>query len=60
RQLAQELVALHPKMKVVFISGHDAAATCGAAGAEGAVLLRKPFTPDVLARKARELLDKRS
>ncbi len=60
RQLAQELVALHPKMKVVFKSGHDAAATCGAAGAEGAVLLRKPFTPDVLARKARELLDKRS
>jgi|GEM_PF-973910 len=60
RQLAQALVALHPKMKVVFISGHDDAATCVGASAEGAVLLRKPFTPDVLARKARELLEKSS
>jgi len=60
RQLAQKLVALYPTMKVLFISGHDDAATCGAASAEGAALLTKPFTPDVLARKARELLDKSS
>ena len=58
RKLAQKLVALHPEMKVLLISGHDDAATCG--DAEGAALLTKPFTPDVLARKARELLDSSS
>ena len=57
RQLADQLVASYPKMKVLFISGNDDAATCGGVNPEGTALLIKPFTPDVLARKARELFD---
>lgn len=57
RQLAYELVARHPKMKVLFISGNEDAATCGGANLERTALLQKPFTPEVLARKMRELLD---
>ncbi|TLY29231.1 MAG: response regulator [Nitrospirae bacterium] len=60
RQLAHELVARHPKLKVLFISGDKDAATCGGANPEETALLQKPFTPDVLARKMRELLDQSS
>jgi signal transduction histidine kinase len=58
RELAEHLVPLRPHMRVLFISGHsgDAVARHGVFDADAA-FLRKPFTPDVLARKVRAVLD---
>jgi hypothetical protein len=45
-------------MKVLFISGYtdDAIVRKGVLGPDAA-FLQKPFTPEVLARRVRELLD---
>jgi DNA-binding response OmpR family regulator len=58
RQLAQELAHSRPKMKVLYLSGY----TPDAVGRHGVfenqtVLLQKPFTPDELAQKVRNVLD---
>jgi signal transduction histidine kinase len=56
--LADRLVALRTDMRVLFISGHpgDAVARHGVLP-PSAAFLQKPFTPDTLARKVREILD---
>jgi CheY-like chemotaxis protein len=56
--LADRLVALRKDMRVLFISGHpgDAVARHGVLP-PSAAFLQKPFTPDTLARKVREILD---
>ncbi len=57
-ELAQRLASLCPQMRVLLMSGYSADAN-----RNGGVLdpdlafLQKPFTPDVLARKVREVLD---
>ncbi len=58
RQLAECLHGLHPEMKILYLSGYtdDAIVRHGVHEAEVA-FLRKPFTPEALARKVRELLD---
>lgn len=54
-ELAREMVRQHPGMRVLFITGYpDAAKTA----ASGAVLLSKPFSRDLLARKLHEVLDR--
>jgi signal transduction histidine kinase len=57
--LADRLVALRTDMRVLFISGHpgDAVARHGVLPLSAA-FLQKPFTPAMLARKVREILDK--
>jgi two-component system cell cycle sensor histidine kinase/response regulator CckA len=57
RELAEALVARQPDLRVLFMSGYtdDHVLAHGVAG--GAGFLHKPFTPDVLARKVREVLD---
>ena len=57
-QLAQQLVPLRPGMKVLYLSGYtdDAIVQHGIINAE-TPFLQKPFTPDGLARKVREVLD---
>jgi CheY-like chemotaxis protein len=59
RQVAERLAALRPGVRALFVSGYtdDAVVRHGLGGAE-AVFLQKPFTPDALARKVRELLDR--
>jgi hypothetical protein len=61
RELARKLAALHPEMKVLFVSGYtqDAVQHHGVLDA-GATFLQKPFTLDALARKVREVLDSSS
>jgi PAS domain S-box-containing protein len=58
RELAQSLEILHPGIKVLYMSGYtdDAIVRHGLLDQEIA-FLQKPFTPDALMRKMREVLD---
>ncbi len=55
-ELAAKLRAEAVDLRVLFISGYADAAAMAAEVAGGAGLLQKPFTPDALQRKVRELL----
>jgi two-component system cell cycle sensor histidine kinase/response regulator CckA len=58
RELAQRLAPVRPDMKVLYMSGYtdDAIVRHGVLGA-GMAFLSKPFTPDALAAKVREVLE---
>ena len=58
REVAHQLMALRPDMKVLYISGYidDAGLRSGADRARTS-FLQKPFTPEALARKVRDVLD---
>src|SRR6266702_1387441 len=56
-KLAEKLAALRPNMKVLFISGYtDTDLLDENALIAGAALLEKPFSPDTLLLKMREML----
>ena len=57
-ELAKRMVLHRPEMKVLFTSGHtdDAIVHQGVLD-EGVLFLGKPFSPEGLARKVREVLD---
>jgi two-component system cell cycle sensor histidine kinase/response regulator CckA len=56
-ELAERFVVLHPEARVLFMSGYaDDALLTRVRGTTGA-FLPKPFTPDALAKKVREVLD---
>jgi two-component system, cell cycle sensor histidine kinase and response regulator CckA len=58
RELATQLLALRPDMKVLYMSGYtDDAVVRHGVLQEGIAYLQKPFTPDSLARKVRAVLD---
>jgi PAS domain S-box-containing protein len=57
-QLAQQLIAERPALRVLYVSGYtDEAIVRHGLLARGLNYLQKPFTPAVLARKVREVLD---
>jgi len=58
REAMQRLREIRPELRVLYMSGHpgDDLADQGILG-PGIAFLRKPFTPDELARKVRETLD---
>ena len=58
RQLAEELKNLRPGLKVLYVSGYmdDAIIRHGLLTAKTA-FLQKPYSPDALAQKVREVLD---
>ena len=60
RVLAEQLLPQRPQLKVVYMSGYTGQ-TVGAHGvlAEGSYFLPKPFTREALARKIREVLDRK-
>ena len=56
--LAERLVAMHPAMATLFMSGYgDYSAESIAHSRARTGFLQKPFAPDVVARKVRDLLD---
>jgi two-component system cell cycle sensor histidine kinase/response regulator CckA len=58
RELAEHLVSANPKTKVLYMSGYtdDAIVHHGVLGSDMA-FLQKPFSPDSVVRKVREVLD---
>jgi PAS domain S-box-containing protein len=60
-QLAEQLLSLHPQIKVLYMSGYtDNAIVHHGVLKDGVNYIQKPFTIDGLARKMREVLDKDS
>jgi len=58
RELAQRLATLRPDLKVLYMSGYtDDAIVRHGVLASGIAFLSKPFTPNALALKVREVLD---
>jgi PAS domain S-box-containing protein len=60
RRLAEQLGPLRPEMKVVYISGYtdDTILRHGLADSAVSILVPKPFTPDGLIAKVREVLER--
>ena len=58
RELAQRLATVRPETRVLFMSGYtDDAIVRHGVLEEGTAFLSKPFTPDSLSTKVREVLD---
>jgi two-component system, cell cycle sensor histidine kinase and response regulator CckA len=58
RELAEQFAKLKPHAKVLFMSGYtDDAIVRHGVLRPGTAYLQKPFSPDTLARKVREVLD---
>jgi CheY-like chemotaxis protein len=61
RQLADEVVRRHPDVRVLFTTGYTPNAILHHGRLdEGVSLTSKPFTPEALAAKVRELVDKKA
>ena len=57
-ELAEQLTAIHPEMKVLYMSGYaDNAIVRHGVLPAGAAFVQKPFTPGALSNKIREVLD---
>ena len=60
RQLADQLLAQRPDMKVIYMSGYTSTVALDHGIAEGVAFLQKPILPEALARKVRAVLDETS
>ncbi|HEX3645330.1 MAG TPA: response regulator [Vicinamibacterales bacterium] len=57
RELADRLAPIRPTMKTLFMSGYTDHSLRHNDVPTGALLLQKPFTPEILARRVRNILD---
>lgn len=58
RALAEQLVPVHPEMRILYMSGYTDSFIAGHGVLEpGTELLHKPFTEQALLRKVRQILD---
>ena len=57
--LVRRLAPLCPRMRVLYISGYIDEALVHHGIQEGSEFLEKPFRPEALARKVREILNRR-
>ena len=58
--LLQRLLALRPALRALYMSGYADDAVRKVLLVDGMPFIQKPFTPDALARKVREVLDERA
>jgi len=59
RELASRLADLRPDARVIFMSGYtDEAVTRHGVLEPGSAYVQKPFTPDAIVRRVREVLDR--
>ncbi len=59
RELARRALAWHPRMKVIYLSGHSNGPSLPPGDREsGSSFLHKPFAPETLLAKVRQVLDK--
>jgi CheY-like chemotaxis protein len=59
-ELSKGLISLRPEMQVIYMSGYtDNAIIYQGVLEQGVDYIQKPFTPDSLARKVREVLDRK-
>ncbi|WP_437493441.1 ATP-binding protein [Sorangium sp. So ce1014] len=59
RELAERALAIQPRACVLYMSGYAEDVLAGAEADRELVLLQKPFTPEALAQRVRDLLDRR-
>ena len=60
-ELVRQIAPIWPRVRVLYISGYtDEAMVHHGIAESGAAFLQKPFVPDQLARKVREVLDARA
>jgi CheY-like chemotaxis protein len=57
RILAEQLTALRPETRILFMSGYADQAMSSLEWGAGSAFLQKPFSPSVLVAKVREVLD---
>jgi two-component system cell cycle sensor histidine kinase/response regulator CckA len=58
KEMVDEIVAMRPEVGVLFMSGYaDAVVLRNGNTGKGTAFLQKPFSPTVLGRKVREMLD---
>ena len=57
RELADRLAPIRPTMKALFMSGYTDHSLRQDEVPTGAAFLQKPFTPEILARRVRHILD---
>ena len=58
RALSEQLIARLPQMKVLYLSGYAGGAIVNNGVLDSSMaFLQKPFSPEALARKVREVLD---
>jgi DNA-binding NtrC family response regulator len=58
RALAEQLLPVHPKIRILYMSGYTDSFIAGHGVLEpGTQLLHKPFTEQALLRKVRQVLD---
>jgi len=57
RELAERLATVRPAMKILFMSGYADHTLVHDDVTPNAAFLQKPFTPEVLARRVRRILD---
>ncbi|MEM6456211.1 MAG: ATP-binding protein [Acidobacteriota bacterium] len=57
-ELAAHLLELQPELRVIYMSGYNEEKISGKQlGRDGSVLIAKPFAPEELTRRVREMLD---
>jgi two-component system, cell cycle sensor histidine kinase and response regulator CckA len=59
-ELGRALAVREPRLKILYMSGYRDALACAAPEGAAATLLLKPFTPEVLLSRVREMLDEDS
>jgi PAS domain S-box-containing protein len=60
-ELSRRLLSDRPELRVLYVSGYtDETIASQRLLADGASFLQKPFTPEVLARKVRDVLDRQA